>query len=330
MGAANCKEKCDALDISSSPWYAEVEVDKNGCRKFARLPPPGTHPRLFFTEDEIPALIARFKHPKVGDKLMKVLGATVKVFRAFAARVDELSEEERNSPTDGTIRDFFMIDETRNTGLLGTLVWSFIEFDEALMMRVKDMVVFYCRVVTASREFALENEVMEKPFAFWHTKKWDVESPWLAGGSSFALMYDLLFNHMSEDERSIVRHSIALCCKGRKSWGVNWPARRIQSNWAPYNSQIYVMQSAIEDEEGFDDEVHSSYENLMIHYMDFGFHESGHPVEDAYAINLGLREGSYCMLAMARRGLNLFNHPSEYAASPIPSHLEPTFPNIFR
>lgn len=322
MGVAASKERCDefceqinAHDGKSTatglPWYTEVKVDGQGCRKFAKLPPPGTHPRLFFTKEEIPALVARFKHSTVYDKLNKVLGATLKVYRAYAERVGALSDAERENPTETTIRAFFVIDETRNSGLLGTLVWSFIENDTEMMMHVKDLVVFYCRVVLAARDFAWGNEITEKPFSFWHTKNWDVSAPWLSGGSSFALIYDLMYNDMTKEERDIVRGSIAACCKGRQTWGINYPARRVQSNWAPYNSQLYVLLSAIEDEEGFDEAAHSAFENIMINFMHFAFHDSGHPMEDAYAINLGLREGSYTMLAMARRGLNLFNHPSK-------------------
>ncbi len=70
------------------------------------------------------------------------------------------------------------------------------------------------------------------------------------------------------------------------------------------------MASAIEGEEGFEDTTHSNFENLLLQYMDHAIYSSGHPVEDAYALNFGFREGSFSLLAMARRGLNLFNHPS--------------------
>jgi len=316
MGGTIGKESCDEFDAScgdaQQPWYKDIEVDDNGCRKFRRLPPPGVHPRLFFTKEEIPQLRARMKHPKIWDKLYKVLDATMKIYKAYSVKVNALSPEERTCPTEATIREFFKADEARNTGLLGALCWGFINDDAAVIDGVKGLVVFYSRVIRASRVFALTNEATEKPFDFWHTKKWDVGSPWIALGSSGAICYDLLYNTMNESEREDVRGAIADVCCGRISWGVGWPARRIQSNWAPYNSQLYVMQCAIEDEEGFEEETLAKFENLLMQYLDFAFHDSGHPMEDAYALNLGFREGSYSLLAMARRGLNLFNHPSTF------------------
>ncbi len=145
--------------------------------------------------------------------------------------MDALDESERECPTEPTIRAFFNIDEGRNTAFLGTYIYAFIQGDFDLMVKVTHVVVFYARVVIASRQFALENEVTEKPFDFWHCNKWDVASPWLTGGASVAVLYDLMFQDMDEEHRNVIRDSIALACKGRQTWGLNCPARRIQSNW---------------------------------------------------------------------------------------------------
>jgi hypothetical protein len=69
------------------------------------------------------------------------------------------------------------------------------------------------------------------------------------------------------------------------------------------------MAAAIEGEEGYDSKLAPLYADLMQNYLSFGFYDSGHSVEDAYAMNVGLREGSLALLAMARRGENLFRHP---------------------
>ena len=86
-------------------------------------------------------------------------------------------------------------------------------------------------------------------------------------------------------------------------------SRRMQSNWGPYHGELLVMEAVIEGEEGFDSQVYTMFSDMMLNFMNFGVYESGHPVEDSYALNFSLREGSLCMLAMARRGFNLFNHP---------------------
>lgn len=75
MGQASCKVACEKYAEhleqtgqlchqrareSQDRWYQAADVDEDGCRKFPALPEPGTHPRLLFTEAEIPFLLARY------------------------------------------------------------------------------------------------------------------------------------------------------------------------------------------------------------------------------------------------------------------------------
>jgi hypothetical protein len=75
MGQASCKVACDKYSEhlertgqlhrqrgreSEERWYQRVDVDNTGCRKFLGLPEAGVHPRLLFTETEVPSLLARY------------------------------------------------------------------------------------------------------------------------------------------------------------------------------------------------------------------------------------------------------------------------------
>lgn len=75
MGQASCKVACEKYAEhleqtgqlchqrpreSTDRWYQSADVDPDGCRRFPALPEPGRHPRLLFTEAEIPFLLARY------------------------------------------------------------------------------------------------------------------------------------------------------------------------------------------------------------------------------------------------------------------------------
>lgn len=325
MGNVYCKEKCsrftdrlankESPSLPTCPWYANVEVDWNGCRKFSPLPPPGSHPRLFFTANEVPEIVARFTCSEIGPNLKDQLRATRDGFLkqinidGFAT----LSDEEKTNPsTQETVELFFKSDAGRNILVLGAYAYGTIYEEVDVAKKAKEFAIFYAKIILKAQEIAVEENVRTKPYDVWHNNSWDVSCQVLFGGTCYALLYDILFNDMTEDERCVMRKAITTAIRGRRPWGMGWPTRRIQSNWAGYHGDLYNLAAVVEDEEGSDDEILIQFSDLMAHYVEYALYDSGHPIEDAYALNLGLREGSLCFVAMARRGHNLFNHPRKY------------------
>lgn len=115
-----------------------------------------------------------------------------------------------------------------------------------------------------------------------------------------------MYNELSDDERDLYRLAISTAISGRRAWGMGWSSRRAQSNWAPYHGGLLALASVIEGEEGEDKQVVLQYTELMNNFLDFSIHDSGHPVEDCYFLNLACREGSVAFMVMARRGWNVF------------------------
>lgn len=311
---------CHSTDGNCSPrssCFTDVEVDWNGCRKFSPLPPVGAHPRLFFTREDIPSIIARFTHSEIGPHLKKLLRATRD---CFLKQIDldcfpSLSENEKNDPSSReTIDQFFTSDANRNILLLGAYAYGIIYNDPDVAEKAKRYAIFYAKVILKARRLAIEEDIQVKPYSVWHNCTWDVGSQVLFGGTCYALLYDIIFNDISEDERAVMRQAITSAVRGRRPWGLGWPTRRIQSNWAGYHGDLYTLSAAVEGEEDCDTEVMTLFSDLMAHYLDYAVYDSGHPIEDAYALNLGLREGSLCFVAMARRGHNVFNHPRTFSS----------------
>jgi hypothetical protein len=291
------------------PVCLDVAVDANGCRVFPRLPPTGHHPRLFFTEEEIPALAARHTHSTIKEKLNKNTELCVRAFRSYFASIMALSESERMNPNRETLNLYFKEDGNRNDSWLNTLIYAFTTSDPSLINEVKESLLFFANVVVKSCELARSHNVHDKPYNIWHSSTWDMNTSVLFGGMPYALCYDLIFNSMDEDEQKLYRESISLATTGRKGWGTDFPVRKDQTNWIPYMGILLVLTAAIEGEPGFDQQVYDRMETLMVNFMDYAVYDSGHPVEDAYALNLAFREGSMAFMTLARRGFNIFAHP---------------------
>lgn len=322
MGGMICKETCKAFceefcdekseKQSSLPWFSNVEVDWNGCRKLARLPPPGQHPRLFFTKEEIPRILARLTHSEVGPQLQSILKDAQTMFLQDYSKMHVLSHEEVMNPFKREIIDeFFIAEDKKNVNMLAAYAYGVIHDDNDLIQKTKEMAVFFARVILRSKEIAIQQDLHCKPYNVWHSNEWDLQISWLFGGHCYALLYDIMFNDLQAEERDIMRLAITTAVKGRRGWGMGWPIRRIQSNWASYHGDLLLLSAVVEGEEGYDDEVFVLYSDLMVHYLDYAIYDSGHPIEDSYVLNVGLREGALVFLAMARRGHNVFNHPSK-------------------
>lgn len=327
MGAAQCKQACDDFcyptnsedtpcserTVPISP-FCNVPVQKNGCRQFPRLPPPGQHPRLFFTAEELPQIVARFHTSGISTQMHAILRAMVNSFTKYYEDFQLLAPKEQECPTSReTIDKFFVIDEARHSCVFGAYVQGFLTNDKTLLSRSMQLAVFHAKVILRSKEIARTDNVRVRPYDVWHTNKFEVGTAWAFGGSSYALAYDIMYNDLPQDDRNTMRRAIATAVRGRRSWGMAYPTRRIQSNWSTYHGDLFVLNAVIEDEEGFDFEVHSMYSDLIVHFMDYAIYESGHPVEDAYAVNLAFREGSLAFIALARRGHNIFSHPRKLA-----------------
>lgn len=298
--------------------------DLSGCRKFQRLPPIGQHPRLFFTADELPLLTRKFmKETPMKQYMFDVLnGARVN----FLHRLDldnfpNVSTSEKEIPTlRSTVDTFFVPNETRNINLLCTYVYGVLYNDAECITKARRYALFHARVILKARELAHEFGICDRPYHFWHSDAWTVPFQFLVGGSAYALLYDLMYNELSDEERRLIKQAITAVLENRRPWGIDFPSRRIQSNWAAYHGDFYTLSAVVED--GINQSITQGmnrYADLMVNLMNFGVYSSGHPVEDSYMVNLALREGSLCFLAMARRGFNIFNHPSMLVMFPSSS-----------
>lgn len=171
----------------------------------------------------------------------------------------------------------------------------------------------------------------------WNTQqKFSLHHNWFLGGTSIGFTYDLLYAHISPAQRVFMRSAIALFVMNRFSWGTSDTSTRSSlnallhphrtfSNWAGYNSNLYLANLAIEGESGFDNytahvlasnnatgfnsALHHRYSALLEQYMLHSFYPDGSSFEDGYSYFIALREGSLGLVASHRRGSNVLGTP---------------------
>lgn len=319
------------------PWYAAaVPVDKLGVRVFPPAPPPGVHPRVLCTAAEVPTFLAAIHHTPFGAAVSApILQAALKEFCSYAARLlAAIPPCDREHPPATAVRTWWTADERRASTLTLAAVAALSTGDEEALGLLVEVLVLYCQLTLAAAALAAAVPVggdLEKPLSLWRTTKWDLGWGWALGGMATPLLYDWLHHRLSAGQARVVRAAIAAGTRGRRSWGMGFPGTRIQSNWATYHGHMALFCSAIEgegtpeDEDMLDVDVDTLFSQLTADYVEYAIHESGHPIEDAYAVNLGFRKGSLAMLALARRDANLFRHPKYLALWQwvLPHLLEP-------
>ncbi|RMD77834.1 MAG: hypothetical protein D6820_10960, partial [Lentisphaerae bacterium] len=126
------------------------------CRRLKPLPPPGVHPRLFFTRDELQAIRERLDHSRFGRKFKPVVQRIITSVRKNWKRFAESNFEH---PTPQQIERYFRPDEGRNISWGVTSLYAFLYDDAELKRLMIGVVCNYARLLLASRELKVGGEL---------------------------------------------------------------------------------------------------------------------------------------------------------------------------
>jgi hypothetical protein len=213
------------------------------------------HPRVFFTAEDFPAMREQWETPK-----LKAAFATMRqqaINSCAKGRYRELADRdfELNGVTDDDILEWFGVGEGGNQDWGLASVHAVVMGDEALQATMRRIIVNYARVILASKKRAEEGTIegplakqLQQRLSIWTHDRWDVGVGWTFGASGYATAYDVLYNTMSGEERSLVRQAIAASTAGRKSYGHGMPRGFASSNHYGYHGDLAVMLAAIEGE----------------------------------------------------------------------------------
>lgn len=131
----------------------------------------------------------------------------------------------------------------------------------------------------------------------------------LFGFQHLGYAYDFAYNFMSPDQRKIVRSVISNITSGAISYGMDLPVHWRNWNWMNCGNCFVLLALSIEGEEGYDARVYQRAVEVMTDYLTYGYSAKGSSTESVGYTAFGWVWGAPAMIAMARRGDNLFLHP---------------------
>jgi hypothetical protein len=292
-----------------------VSTKAEDVRPNSAVPPPGVHPRIFFSPGDLPEFkrnILESAHGKVVQKLMQ------KEWQQMRPELEAFAALDLSNPDAKTIAQYFKPVEGRNIAW-GLITLDGVVHDDAAQKKLMAQVIYnYARLILASQRLSEggatvggttvggTGEEFGKTVNVWKSDDFNVSTSWLFGAGGFALSYDLLFNDMPAEQRDTVRAALAAATAGRRSFGADVAKGRAFSNWFGYHGELAVMLAAIEGEKGYDAAAYQRITKVLSNYFEIAYSEDGASHEDTYGPNLGLRAGSLGLLVMSRRGQDVF------------------------
>ena len=282
-----------------------VETDDLGIRRFSKVPAAGVHPRVLFSPEDLPAW---------REQVIKTHKGAAFFAKPYQSKlIDSLAAVAEGRQDKDLVQDF-----SKYSGPVHDLMFATMDVmvrqDAAQQAKVTKAVTNFARLVLARSKSGDKNwGAIQDHIGGVNGLKGiptGLGQLWYRGGSSFALSYDFLFNDMTREQQALCRKALSVATKDLVSWGMGFPKGRAVSNWYGYHGEMGIMMLAIEGEDGWDPAHYQMFTNMLHNWFDTSFHPDGGGNEDGYTANTALRETTIAMIAMARRGDNLFRHPN--------------------
>jgi hypothetical protein len=271
---------------------AKIEVSDTIVESpFSAAPKVGVHPRILISPEDLPALRKQLKDTACGRRAIAAIRSWVHnvalkndaplggVFSALAAGEAEALSATTNSWW------------RNNTGVTLCLMAfdAMIKDDQAKAQTVARALVTYAQIAGG----------MISPHG--HTS--------INPDTSLGYAYDFLYNYMTAEQQAIIRKVIAQATKGKKSHGMDMAPEDRTYNWMPHGMNLVLLALAIEGEEGYDPNIYPASVEVMKDFLTYGIYPDGVPRECMHYFNFGMSTGAPALVAMARRGDNLFGAP---------------------
>jgi hypothetical protein len=126
---------------------------------------------------------------------------------------------------------------------------------------------------------------------------------------NLGLCLDFAGKWMTEEEKKIMYRVIAKATYGRRAYGQDGSIRFRDINWVTWDLPNFLAVTAIEGQEGFDKESYQSNCETVKAFCEWGIDSSGVIFESNGKTPGGMQFQTLSMVALARRGENLWGHP---------------------
>jgi hypothetical protein len=292
--------------------------------RLGQVPPPGVHPRILFSPDQLPDLRQRVRNTNVGRALYATLQTRLdqslrdpkywgsELYRLLAAGDTEgaarLIEEKGAMPPDiGHYQPFLQ------AVVLEALDALILEDDTRGRAAATAIAAYAALVrpgIEASRDFPLGEDAWR---AAWPPERQGSVLDKLGardgpGGHLLGYAYDFAFPWMTAPQRDTVRATIAAATAGRIWMGARLPHHFRNWNWIAVGLQKPLLALAIEGEEGYDPRVYRLGVELARDYLTHGISARGVSTEAVGYTQFGLVWANPFFVAAQRRGADLLGH----------------------
>lgn len=342
-------EQHKILDGKETKWHftPENEFDFSGFNKKllgSAVPPPGVYPRVLFSEADIPMLYNRLTNNKVGQKSLIEIEYLLKhswwdastsdgrIFEKLAS--GDIAGLEWANAAPGTppsgIPQLFKgeVPGIHNSHvayvpecLADMALYCLLTKDDVHGQMAAHAIANYFKL----REPLIDewNAVSESEFATFYSRPDGsianvdgngANTAWrnihgVVAHMNLGLSLDFAGKWMNEEEKNIMRRVIAKATYGRRGYGQDGSIRFRDINWVSWDLPNFLAVTAIEGLEGFDKEAYQSNCETVRAFCEFGIDDNGVIYESNGKTPGGNQFHTLSMIALARRGLNLWGHP---------------------
>lgn len=316
----------------ASPPPLPVSFDDSGFRhdRLFHVPPPGEHPRILFSTQDLPGIRERLRTSHSGRQMLEF------VRQQLAIGIDKPGTWENTLYADllrGDLEAFGRLYKPGNSALPGsTDIHPQDQIKPATKWHHRDpfgvamqLKAFVCLFDDDKRGGAELGRAIAA-WARYYKPRVEAAAAGQYGDNWWRSMrsaidqwpllpfaYDWDYNFMTPDEQKTVREVLAMMTHGRYSLGMDLPPH--WRNWNFLGMSMYEVDYAlaIEGEEGYDPRIYNRAVEVTRDFLAYAINPSGMAHESVGYHSAAMEHFSQFMIAMANRGDNLFTQ-SHYRA----------------
>lgn len=342
-------EQIKILEGPETKWTetAQVKFDLTGFNTQllgSKVPPPGVYPRILFSPEDVPMLAKRIMSSKMGQKSMIEVKYLLNsswwnpktsdgmLFQKLAS--GDLKGLEWPEIDDGKmLTDIPQLFIGEKPGIYSSHV--------AYVPECLTDMALYCLLINDNehgrqaaaaianyfklREPLIDewNSISDSEFGTGYIRANGKRSELNGSGSNtnwrnihgivaqmdLGLALDFAGKWMTPNEKDLMRRVIAKATYGRRGYGQDGPVRFRDVNWVTWDLPNFLALAAIEGLEGFDQEAYESDCETIRAFCEWGIDDSGVIYESNGKTPGGMQFHTLSMIALARRGENLWGHP---------------------
>jgi hypothetical protein len=332
-----------ATDFPTAP---KSDYDESGFNKSilgTKVPPPGVYPRLLFSPDDVPGIAARIKATRTGqESLIEMDYLFSKTFLDPKTDDGRVFQKLSTGDLDGLVFDappgtplcsYPQIFKGEKAGIYNSHVAYLPECltEMALYCLLTDNNDLGPKVATAiSNYYKLREPLLDEwlaisdsEFGTSYTRPngevvvldgANARTHWrnihgLVAHMDLGLSLDFGGKWMTPEQRAGMVRIIAKATYGRRSYGQDGPPRVRDVNWMSWDLTHFLAVAEIQGQPGFDPEAYAAGAESVRAFCDWGIDNSGVVYESTGKNPGSLQFQTLSMIALARRGENLFGHP---------------------